>query len=390
MALAIGNVATPANGTGASLNVTLPTPIAANDIIMLWAVCERAAGGASSFGWPTGFAEIIGAQLLTSGGTHTGYGAIGWKRADGTEDATTVAITRAAGGAGTVFYASSFIVTGAITTGTPYEVAGGGATGPVENSPNASTTGDFPSITIVDAAAMIISGILKGGLNGNYGTPTNWTQISSNGTTSGTDAGADWDYRLPGSAGSYDPASPTLTTDADTCWGAFQLAMIPPASGTPQLCAATLASTSDLSGALKVEKLLASTLASTSVLQATIQIEKALASVLASSSSLDGALNPSGVQMAAILASTGDLAAILRDEKQMATILSSSGALNGILLDAKTMQTVMASSSTLAAALRDEKALAAVLASQGFLNANLQDELPSAGRLLRLLLGVGK
>lgn len=389
MAVALGTVGTPSNGTGASLSITLPATINANDLIMMWAVEERAAGGSSSFGWPTGFAEIIGAQLLTSGGTHTGYGAIGYKRADGTEDGASVSITRAAGGAGTVFYGSTFLLTGAITSGLPYEVAGGGATGPVENSPNASTTGDFPSITIVDANAMILSGILKGGLNGNYTTPTNWTVISSNGTTSGSDAAADWDYRLPGSAGSYDPASPTLTVDTDTVWGAFQLAILPPPSGTPQLLAATLASTGGLDASLRVEKALAAVLASSSGITAAIQIQKALQATLASTSTLEGTF-PSAANLAAVLASSGDLAALLRDEKLMASILASSSGFDASLRDEKAMAAILASTSSLAAALRDEKALAAILSSQGFLNADLQDELPSVGRLLRLLMGVGR
>lgn len=390
MAWSLGAISTPSNGTGASLNVTLPATIALNEIILLWAIAQNTGSPNSSFGWPSGFAQIIGAQILNSGGTHIGYGALGWKRATGSEDGTVVAITRSAGGAGTVFYASAFCVGGAITTGNPYEVAGGGATGPVENSPNASTTGDFPSLTTLSSDPFILSGIMKGGLNGNYGTPTNWTVISSNGTTSGSDAASDWDYRAPAASGSYDPASATLTTDADTGWVAIQVALIPPSGGTPQLLAATLASTSDLTAILKVEKLLAASLASTSTISASLLDEKLLAALLTSTSGLDGTLNPSGALLAANLASQGDLAANLLTPKNLAAALASSGALNAVLLDSKNLEAVLASVSGLQAALRDEKALAAVLSSQGFLNADLQDELPSVGRLLRLLLGVGR
>jgi hypothetical protein len=213
--------------TTATCAPTLPA-VVANDVVFVWTVSHNPVSPTTTFTWPANYTQAFAVDIFDASSVKLGMIGGGWHRATGSESGS-ITITRDGDtGNDTAFMANCCRIPGCILSGTPFET-------PVTNNPAASTTGNFPAVTTTAAETCIITGILKGGLSGNYATPTNWTALASNQSTSGTDVGMDVDYRQVTSAGTYDPANVTLTTDADTAWGAFQIAFIPPvaAATTP-------------------------------------------------------------------------------------------------------------------------------------------------------------
>lgn len=228
-----GTFAAAQSGT---VSPTLPAGIVADEVVIVCALSHNPNGPTTALGWPAGYTEIFQDDVFDSGGTKLGRAGAAWHRATGAESGT-INVTRDGDtGTDTLFPCMVWRVTGCKTTGNPYDVV-------QRNSPNpgGSATLDFPSITTLVADALIMSIGMVGGSNTSYGTPASWTTGSSNGSNSGTDGTIDMDYRAPGATGSYDPASPTITVDADTAWETFQISLIPPGTATDYTDSQTVA-----------------------------------------------------------------------------------------------------------------------------------------------------
>lgn len=215
---------TSAQATTGTVSPTLPASIAANDIIVVWAVDHQPVS-VGTMSWPSGFTEGQQVDIKDSTGVVIGRAGWAWKRAAGGESGT-ISVTRTGDtGTDSAFGANCCKIPGCITSGDPFE------TPPTPVNPNATTTVDWPSVTIAAAESMSLILKLMGGLNSNTSTPANWTVLASNAGTSGTDHAMDADYRQITGAGTYDPANGTQTTDADTGHAQFQIAFIPPSGG---------------------------------------------------------------------------------------------------------------------------------------------------------------
>lgn len=212
----VGTAGTNSAGTGASVTPTLPAGISADDIILVWAVsCETGGTATTVFTWPSGFTEGRAVSIKSSTGTVNGLAGWAWKRAAGGESGTITVSRDGSTGNSTSFLSNCVAITGCINSGNPFEVD-------AFNNPNWSTTADWPSITTIGPNDTLVILFLHGD-NVNTSTPTNYTAVVSNATTSGKDSGADCDKRENVGPGTYDPANATISGD-DTGYATFQIA----------------------------------------------------------------------------------------------------------------------------------------------------------------------
>ena len=221
-----GAAGTASAGTGASVTPTLPAGIAANDIVIVWAVscCAVADTETTAFTWPANYTEGAAVPIFDASANATGLAGWAWKRTTGA-DSGTITVTRdGTTGASTSFISNCVACTGCRTSGDPFETQ-------ASNNPNYSATIDWPAVTTTGPNDSLLILFLDGD-NVNIGTPANYTAIVSNASTQGKDSAADADKRENVAAGTYDPANATLGANDNTGWATFQIAFTDQALAT--------------------------------------------------------------------------------------------------------------------------------------------------------------
>lgn len=181
-----------------SVDVAYPTGLAADDILVLFAIYDPVGGTSVSWNMPTGFTRI-GTEKTLSEGSKTG---VFWKRADGTEagNLTVTLNGTMAGGRhlDVILAAYSGCLTGADPVDDFSEVATD-----IVASTTAATMG---TITTTGDNRRVICGFLMGADGGRKagdgGPATGWTQRGDHGSSAGFDGGAAFDDIEQAGAGS--------------------------------------------------------------------------------------------------------------------------------------------------------------------------------------------
>jgi hypothetical protein len=142
--------------------------------------------------------------------------------------------------------------------------------------------------------------------------------------------------------------------------------------GTPQLLAASIASASAVSAALRVSKPLAASIAGSSSVSAALRSSKPLSASIQGTSTVGAALSVSSAQrLAASIASQSGVTASLRATKLLAASIASTSSVAASLAVPKRLAATIAGGGTVAAALRVGKPLAASIASTSSVVARL-------------------
>jgi hypothetical protein len=387
-------VGTPVAGTssqddGDTLELGLPASVAADDIIILWAVFHGEPGTdtiPTTITWPGGYTEIAALATFNAGGTQTGVVGAAWTRAAGGESGTVNVSSNGSVSATAGSLGNCCRVPGCVTSGDPWEDL-------ATANPNYTTTVDRPAVDMTRSNGGL-SLLLHGNTdNVNIATPTDWTALTSNGGTQGADSGFDSDYRSPGATGTYDPANGTQTSGNARGWAIIHLMLTDTSSGTPQLMAAVVNGSSTVAASLLAQNPLAAVVAGASVVTSSARVEKPLAAAVAGASAVTAVLHiGSAVALAAVVNGASSVAASLQAHRALAAVVNGASAVSASVLVEKPLTAIVSGASAVTAGLRDGKPLAAVVAAQSAVTARLNPALDTVGRVLQRVgvkLGIG-
>lgn len=213
--------ASQSNGAVITPTITVGMGLAANDIVVQYAVfyCDPAAGTAPtaitwSSGGPGTFVEGQLAITRNAAGTATGVAGWAWLRATGAFNGTVSITANGTTGASAGAIGNVFKMAGCITGEDPWEQI---AT-PV--APNYTSSVTYPTASMTRSAGGCSIVMVGNTDNVNIATPAGWTALGSNAGTQGLDSAFDSDYRL-GAAGS--PAGATVSSGNALGWASFHM-----------------------------------------------------------------------------------------------------------------------------------------------------------------------
>lgn len=194
------------NASTASLAVSFPASVAANDIAIIWSLAYHDITLPGSF---------TSESQVTDAGTATNF-RLGWYRCNGSEGGTSVNVTQTAG----QIWAQMSVFSGCTTSGTPYEGYSN-----VTGAAN-STTINTPAITSTVANTLGVL-ITLNNANLTHTPGSGYTERLDNASTAGIDAAFAVDTITKETAGTTASGTKTISTAPFTGYTVFGLALMP-------------------------------------------------------------------------------------------------------------------------------------------------------------------
>ena len=217
------NKGTAASGTSTSVSPAYPSSINANDIVFILAISNQP-NGIGVINTPSGFTQVAQGTYQNSSAVNRGRSALFWKRAAGGESGT-VAVTRS-GDSGTdgSYIAQMYRVSGAITSGDPWDAAT-----PRYGPGNATVTWD--AVTVSGSERTLLAFAAQADNASTVDPPSTYSGLVTDVTASGTDS----EVRLLYKQNVSSDGQVTATGGETEGWTTFHVSMKPPSNTAPTL-----------------------------------------------------------------------------------------------------------------------------------------------------------